>query len=110
MRDGRSFRGIHANQHESLTGLARFAREHQIGFPLLRDVGNDIANRFGATRTPEVFLLDEDRVIRYRGRVDDQYGVGQRRVTGEQHDLIDALEESLAGKLVSRPVTEPSVA
>ncbi len=104
---GVAFVGIHANQNESLTGLARFARDHHIEFPLLRDVGNILADRFGATRTPEAFLLDEGRVIRYHGRIDDQYGVGQRRQVDRQRDLAEALDELLAGKAVSRPVTAP---
>lgn len=103
---GVTFVGIHANANESLSGLARFAREQKITFPLLRDVNNEAADRFGATRVPEVFLLDASGVIRYRGRVDDQYSLGQRRAMIGQHDLIDALEESLAGKTISRPLTE----
>ena len=30
-------------------------------------------------RTPEVFVLDQDRAVRYRGRVDDQFGLGVHR-------------------------------
>ena len=99
--------GIHANAHESLTSLARYARENGLTFPLLRDVGNDVADRFGAKRTPEAFILDQGRAIRYRGRIDDQYGVGIQRHTVASQDLIDALEELLAGQVVSRPVTTP---
>src|SRR5260221_7653885 len=39
--------GIHANAHESPADLSRYAREHQIGFPLLYDPGNIVADRFG---------------------------------------------------------------
>jgi peroxiredoxin len=99
--------GIHANPHETLTSLARYAREYGITFPLLRDVGNDVVARFGAKRTPEAFILDESRTIRYRGRIDDQYGVGLQRQTVASRDLTEALEELLAGKTVSRPVTAP---
>jgi peroxiredoxin len=98
--------GIHANQNESPADLARYAREHKITFPLLRDVGNIVADQFGATRTPEAFILDEQRAIRYRGRIDDQYDVGFQRPSGGRRDLIEALDELLAGKAVSRPVTQ----
>ena len=43
-------------------------------FLCLRDPGNVVADQFGAARTPEVFMLDRQRVVRYRGRIDDQYG------------------------------------
>ena len=48
-------------------------------FPLLKDAGNMIADQFGAVRTPEVFLLDADRMVRYWGRIDDQYGFQEER-------------------------------
>ena len=49
-------------------------------FPLLKDPGNEVADDFGAQRTPEVFVLDADRKVRYRGRIDDQYGRGELRL------------------------------
>jgi peroxiredoxin len=98
--------GINANQQDSLSEIAAYAKTHQIGFPLLKDVGNVVADRFGAVRTPEVFLLDKDRVVRYWGRIDDQYIVGRQRSKPTREDLAVAMEELLAGKPVSQPVTE----
>ena len=56
-------------------------------------------------RVAEAFVLDPAGTIRYRGRIDDQYGVGVQRPRATRNDLADALEELLAGKPVSRPVT-----
>ena len=58
-----------------------------------------------AGRTPEVIVLDSERRIRYRGRIDDQYGVGYIRAEPQRQDLKVALEELLAGRTVSEPVT-----
>jgi peroxiredoxin len=104
---GVAFVGIHANQGESLADLARYAREQRIPFPLLRDVGNRVADHFGARRTPEAYLLDERRAIRYHGRIDGQYDVGIRGQSEGRRDLAEAIEELLAGKAVSQPVTVP---
>src|SRR5262249_10132764 len=71
--------GVNANAQDGVGDVARYVRAHQISFPLLKDVGNLLADRLGATRTPEVFVLDERRVVRYRGRIDDQYIVGTQR-------------------------------
>ena len=57
-------------------------------------------------RTPEVFLLDADRVIRYHGRIDDQYGIGFRRDKPTRNDLEQALDELLAGKPITTAETE----
>ena len=103
---GVGFIGINANQQDSITAITQYAKTHNIGFSILKDVKNEVADRFGAVRTPEVFVLDENRVIRYRGRIDDQYGIGFTRPNVTRRDLATALEELLAGKSVSQPITE----
>ena len=105
---GVAFLAIDSNQQDSLPQLAHLAKIHRIEFPLLKDPGNVIADRFGAKRTPEVVLLDEARMVRYRGRVDDQYGVGFMRPAAKDRDLVQAMDQLLAGKAVSKPVTEVS--
>ena len=70
-----------------------------------KDVGNVVADAFGAVRTPEVFVLDKQRVVRYHGRVDDQYGVGLIRPEASNKDLAKALEELLGGKEVATKST-----
>ncbi len=103
---GVAFLGINANRQDSITEIAHHARVHAIDFPVLKDVGNAFADRLGAQRTPEVFVLDADHVVRYHGRIDDQYGIGYSRPSPTRRDLADALDELLAGK----PVAHPAVA
>src|SRR5262249_4687977 len=95
---GVAFIGINANQQDSVTAINHFARLHDISFPILKDVANVLADQMGAVRTPEAFVLDSGRVVRYRGRIDDQYGVGYGRPKIGRRDLAIALEELLAGK------------
>lgn len=103
--DGVGFLAIDANRQDSITEIAAFARRHNIGFPILKDPANRVADQFGAVRTPEVFLLDQDRTVRYWGRIDDQYGVDFVREAPTREDLRIAIDELLAGKAVSVPVT-----
>lgn len=102
---GVAFLAIFSNQQDSLEELGHFARKYEIDFPVLKDLGNVVADQFAAERTPEVFVLDRQRVIRYRGRVDDQYDVGITRPQPTRNDLTEALDELLAGKEVSVPTT-----
>jgi len=95
------FVGINSNRQDSLADVARFAREMKLDFPVLKDPGNKIADQFSAERTPEAFLLDADRKVRYWGAIDDQYGIGFARAkAGKQHSAA-ALGELLAGQAVS---------
>lgn len=105
-----AFVGIDSNRQDSIQEIAAYAHRHKINFPVLKDTANEVADRFGAIRTPEVFVLDSDRVVRYWGRIDDQYGfadgVGYQRPAPTRDDLVAALDEVLAGNEVSVPTTE----
>ena len=103
---GVAFVGIDSNQQDSLSELAAYGKIHGVNFPLLKDVGNVVADALGAVRTPEVFLLDKDRMVRYRGRIDDQYVVGRQRKQPTREDLALAIEELLDGKSVSHAATD----
>lgn len=99
--------GIDSNSHDSLTEMAAFARRHELTFPILKDAGNGLADAVLAQRTPEVVVLDADRKIRYRGRIDDRYGVGYVRDEAKNEFLVDAVEALLAGESIASTVVEP---
>jgi peroxiredoxin len=97
--------GVISNRQDSIAEIAAFARDHQVKFPLLKDAGNRLADAMGAERTPEVFVLDRQRKIRYWGRIDDQYGIGYAKDEPETHDLRNAIDDLLAGRSPQVPVT-----
>lgn len=103
---GVAFIGIDSNRQDAVTEMSYYARDGKIAFPLLKDTGNSIADQFLAQRTPEVFVLDADRKVRYSGRIDDQFGVGYQKNEPTRRDLALAIEELLAGKEVSQPNVE----
>jgi peroxiredoxin len=92
---------INPNRQDSVTEMASFARRHGMEFAMLKDVGNKVADALGVERTPEFFVLDPDRIIRYHGRFDDQYGVGYIRPVPSKNSLRDAVTEVLEGKGVT---------
>src|SRR5262249_83055 len=68
------FISVDANRTEAVTGVAAYVRQQKIDFVVLKDLRQTIANRLGAVRTPQVVVLDREHRIRYRGRIDDQFG------------------------------------
>ena len=104
---GVQFIGINSNQQDTLQELAGYGTKFGVKFPLLKDPGARVAEQFGATRTPEAFVLDRDRVVRYQGRIDDQYGVGSARNQATKTELVDAVEALLADKPVEVTATQP---
>lgn len=80
------------------------AGKFKMPFPVVKDTGGAAALK--ADVLSEAFVLDDQYVLRYRGRIDDRFQARLKRnreVTS--HDLQQALDEILAGKQVSRPVT-----
>jgi mono/diheme cytochrome c family protein len=61
---------------------------------------------FAPERTTEAFVLDEKGVLRYRGAVDDQYGIGYTKDAPSKNYLVDAIEALLAGRTPPAAATE----
>jgi peroxiredoxin len=99
---------VNSSSQDTFTSVSAHAQDHGLPFPVLKDFDQAVADSFGARRTPEVFLLDAGRVIRYRGRIDDRYGIGYRRDQPTRDDLKEAIDELLAGKPIGTPRTEVS--
>jgi peroxiredoxin/mono/diheme cytochrome c family protein len=98
---GVQFLAVNSNPQDSAEGVADHAKREGIPFLVLKDADQKVAELLHAERTPEVVLLDGHRTICYRGRIDDQFGVGFRRPKPNRRDLAEALDEVLAGKPVS---------
>jgi peroxiredoxin len=82
------------------------ARMKEKKFPwlYLRDEPQKVAQAYGALRTPHFYVFDRSRKLVYTGR-----GVDTPRDTSKMtvNDLENALREHLAGKPVSKPITNP---
>lgn len=101
---GVRFVAVDANRQDALTEMAAYARQHELTMPFVKDVQGSLAEALGAERTPEVFVLDRQREVRYWGRIDDQHAVGGRsKPKPTQEDLRGAIEAVLRGERVPVP-------
>jgi len=103
--DGVRFIGVNSNVQDSMNELRVYAADHQLRFPMVKDYDRSVALSAGATRTPEVVVVDRVGTVRYRGRIDDQYEPGIARASATRHDLRDAIECLVAGNPVASAVT-----
>lgn len=97
---GVAFIGIDPNSQDSLAEISAYARTSGIEFPILKDLNNKVADAIGATRTPEVFVIDKNHKVRYSGRIDDRFGVGYARNKVDNDYVALALDAVLANKSV----------
>jgi len=107
-KQGVAFVGLTTNQDETQADVAKHAREFNVGFPVVLDTKFKAADAVKADITPEVFVLDENYVLRYRGRIDNGYYARLKKnpqIT--KHDLRQVLSEIVTGRPVSVASTEP---
>jgi hypothetical protein len=96
---GVQFAFINSNATELPVQVAQHAKDVQFGFPVWKDDGSALADRFGAQVTPHVFVFDADGVLRYRGAIDDSRNPA--RIT--KQPTRDALNALLVGQSVATP-------
>jgi len=75
--------------------MVQRSNEKGYNFKYLHDETQVVAKSFGATNTPHVFVLDENRILQYTGRIDDNW---EDESKVESHDLRNVLNDLLEGK------------
>jgi len=71
-------------------------------FLYLRDEDQSVAKAFGATHTPQFFIFDDRRKLRYSGKMDDNWKEPHK---AKEFYLRDATDALLAGQEVKIPET-----
>ena len=71
-KDGVRFIGINANPHNKADAIAKEVQELGITFPVFKDSDQSLTRQLDAKTTTEVFVVNKDRIVQYRGMVDNQ--------------------------------------
>jgi thiol-disulfide isomerase/thioredoxin len=88
---------------DKLPGIKTYMKEKGSTYVYGYDESQAIGKAYGATNTPQFFVLDKDRVIRYMGAMDDSMAEGKIKKTY----LRDAVDAVLKGESVELSETQP---
>ena len=88
---------------ESLDKMARHARDKNYNFPYVQDPGAKLATAFGATKTPHIYLFDDNDRLVYRGAIDDD---ARDANSVEEHFLANAIEQLIDGRPIEKPTSK----
>src|SRR5262245_6808466 len=99
------FVAVNPAEEDTIIAMATQAVKYEVEFPFVKDFGGTSAKSLGITRTPEAVVLDSERRIVYRGRIDDQFRLGGVRKEPTARELKDAIDAVLAGKKIATPET-----
>ncbi len=90
-------------ESDKLPAIKTYAKKNGLNYTYGHDESQAIGRAYGATNTPQFFVLDKERKLRYIGAMDDNKKEAQVKKTYVR-DAVDAL---LAGKTVSVEETRP---
>jgi peroxiredoxin len=90
--------GINSNVAEDAASVKTHAADSKLSFMILKDPGNKIADKLGATVTPEAYLLDAGNKLVYHGRIDNARNAAEVQTP----DLRNAMDATLSGKAVEK--------
>jgi len=102
-RQGILFAGINSNKSEPAEEVVTHAKKHGLAFPIMKDPDNKVADLYDARHTPEIFVVDPQGMLRYHGRIDENYEDASK-VTSP--DLKNALDAMLGGRAIARAETK----
>jgi peroxiredoxin len=104
---GVAFIGVCPCDDDDAASIEKKSAEYKLGFPVYKDDKLAAIKALHATITPEVFLLDQNFLVRYRGRIDDTYSARlKKNAKVTSYDLKNALDELLDGRPVTVSVTQ----
>jgi len=97
--------GISVSQQDQdkIPGIKDYTKEHKSNYVYAYDETQAVGKAYGATNTPQFFVLDKERKIRYTGTLDDN----QREDQVKQTYLKDAVDALLSGKAPATEETRP---
>jgi thiol-disulfide isomerase/thioredoxin len=87
---------------DSYAEMVKRSSARKFNFPYLRDADQAGANAFGATHTPQFFVFDKERKLRYSGKLDDNW---KEPAEAKEFYLRDAVDAVIAGRPVKVPET-----
>ncbi|MBD3360460.1 redoxin domain-containing protein [Candidatus Peregrinibacteria bacterium] len=106
---GVQFVGINPNFHpdypeETMEKMKEYYNRYDMNFPYLLDESQEVARKYNAQCTPDIYVFDDNRELAYHGRIDDSWR-NEGQVAKEE--LADAIEALLADEKPSE-VQNPS--
>ena len=82
-------------------------KRYGINYPILMDTSGKVGKDYGATRTPEMVVIDTKGKIVYRGAIDNTRGGDKEDVKQLVNYVDEALKATKAGRAVTTPFVKP---
>tara|TARA_Y100001970_G_scaffold279376_1_gene386595 strand:+ start:110 stop:691 length:582 start_codon:yes stop_codon:yes gene_type:complete len=88
---------------ESIEEMVKHAKKNDYNFPYAQDQKSILARAFGATKTPHIYLFDENNILVYRGAIDDNPRNANKV---DESYLANAIDQLLGGRPIEKPISK----
>ena len=88
---------------DSLDKMARHAKDNDYNFPYVQDPGSKLAKAFGATKTPHIYLFDDEDMLVYRGAIDDN---ARDAASVDESFLANAIEQLINDQPIEKTISK----
>lgn len=100
--------GVWADITQTPQQVAEYAQEYEIAFPILLDRDASVGKALQPTNIPEVYVLDHEGNVAYRGRIDDRFlQLGRSKPEPTEKTLELAVTSLVSGLEIAVPYQEP---
>jgi peroxiredoxin len=97
---------INSGAGKTADEMKTVASEWKMDRPILLDGSGEVGKAYGATNTPGMYIIDREGKLAYRGAIDSKSDSKTESIDGATNYVAQALDELLAGKTVSEPMTK----
>ena len=97
---------VNSTSGKTVADNKTIASEWKIQRPILSDASGEVGKAYGSKNTPTMYIIDKDGKIAYRGAIDNKNDPNPATIKDAKNYVAQALDEILAGKPVSEPMTK----
>lgn len=97
---------VNSTSGKTVADNKAIATEWKIQRPILSDASGEVGKAYGSKNTPTMYIIDKDGKLAYRGAIDNKSVPEPSAIDGAKNYVAQALDEMLAGKPVSEPMTK----
>jgi len=94
--------------YQVASDIAAYEKENHVASSVtLMDPSGTVGHTYGATNTPQMFVIDKKGILIYAGGIDDTPSFDAADIPKAKNYVVAALSEAMAGKSVSVPTARP---
>ncbi len=95
---------INSTHYQEAKKGAEYLKEYKIDIPALSDRDGTVGHLYGAKTTPQLFIIDEEGILRYNGAIDN---ARMKTDSAPMNYVVNAVRQLTIGETIAPDQTTP---